>query len=222
MQTEKKPLPNVQHISDVEALKTWVSKHGSHAVTAVLAVLIVLAALHLFHSRAAQQTVEANRRLATAQSASDFEGILADFGKSDIAPLAQLALAKLNFDNANYELALSQYDQFLAQWPGHEMSKTAELGRVFCIEARGHHEALNEAAAAFATFAAANPDHHLAPQALFGQARCLEQLGDLAKARAIYEDFITAHPENLWTIRAEELLSAVQRRLDRAASPLAQ
>ncbi len=219
MQTEKKPLPNVQHQNDVDILKTWIAKHGSHAVTAVLAVLIVLAALHLLHSRAAQRTVEANRRLATAQSASDFEGILADFGKSDVAPLAQLALAKLNFDNSNYELALSQYDAFLAQWPEHAMCKTAELGRVFCIEARGHNDALNEAAAAFAAFAAANPDDALAPQALFGQARCLEQLGELAKARAIYEDFITTHPQNHWTIRAEELLTAVQHRLDRA-SPL--
>lgn len=216
MQNEKKPQPNVQHQHDVEALKAWIAKYGSHAVTAVLAVLIVLVALHLIQSRATRRTVEANQRLASAQSASDFEAILADFGKSDVAPLAQLALAKLNFDNANYELALSQYEQFLAQWPEHEMGKTAELGRVFCIEARGHNDALNEAAEAFGAFAAANPDHHLAPQALFGQARCLEQLGDLTQARAIYEDFITAHPENLWTIRAEELLTAVQRRIDRA------
>lgn len=216
MQAQKKPLPNVQHQNDVEALKAWIAKHGSHAVTAVLAVLIVLAALHLLHSRASQREVEANRRLATAQSVSDFESILADFAKSDVAPLARLALAKLNFDNANYEVALSQYDQFLAQWPGHAMNKTAELGRVFCIEARGHNDALKEAAAAFAAFAAANADDALAPQALFGQARCLEQLGELAQARAIYEDYITRHPANRWTLRAEELLTAVQRRLDRA------
>ncbi len=216
MQTEKKPLPNVQHQNDVEALKAWVGRHGSHAVTAVLAALIVLAALHLLHTRASQREVEANQRLSTAQSVSDFEGILADFAKSDVAPLARLALAKLNFDNANYEVALSQYEQFLEQWPEHAMNKTAELGRVFCIEARGHNDALKEAAAAFAAFAAANPDDSLAPQALFGQARCLEQLGELAQARAIYEDFITSHPASLWTLRAEELLTAVQRRLDRA------
>jgi len=215
MSNEKKPLPNVHHQHDIEVLKAWIAKHGSHAVTAVLTVLIVLAALHLINSRANRRAVEANRRLSVAQSASDFESILADFGKSDIAPLAQLALAKLNFDNANYEVALSQYDQLLAQWPKHEMSKTAELGRVFCIEARGHNDALNEATAAFAAFAAANPDHYLTPQAVFGQARCLEQLGQLTQARAIYEDFITAHPQNLWSIRAEELLVAVQRRIDR-------
>ncbi len=216
MQADKKPLPNVQHHNDVEKLKAWVARHGSHAVTAVLAVLIVLAALHLLNTRASQREVDANRRLATAQSASDFEGILADFAKSDVAPMARLALAKLNFDNASYEVALSQYDQFLAQWPAHAMNKTAELGRVFCIEARGHNDALKEAAAAFAAFAAANPEDALAPQALFGQARCLEQLGELAQARAIYEDFVTSHPANLWTQRAEELLTAVQRRIDRA------
>lgn len=216
MQAEKKPLPNVQHQNDVEALKAWVARHGSHAVTAVLAVLIVMAAMHLVSARASQREAEANQRLAAAQSAGDFEGILADFAKSDVAPLARLALAKLNFDNANFEAALSQYDQFLAQWPGHAMSKTAVLGRVFCIEARGHSDALKEAAAAFAAFAAANPDDFLAPQAQFGQARCLEQLGELAQARAIYEDFITSHPASPWTLRAEELLAALQRRISRA------
>ncbi len=219
MQAKKQPLPNVQHQHDVEALKAWIAKYGSHAVTAVLAVLVVLVGIHLIQSRADRRIVEANQRLATAQSVSDFEGILADFGKSDVAPLAQLALAKLNFDNANYEQALSQYDQFMVQWPEHEMRQTAELGRVFCIEARGHNDALNEAAEAFAAFATANPDHHLAPQARFGQARCLEQLGELSQARAIYEDFITTQPENPWSIRAEELLSAVQRRIDRATPP---
>jgi len=216
MQAQKKPLPNVQHQNDIEALKSWIASHGSHAVTAVLAVLIVLAALHLIHSRASQREVEANRRLATAQSASDFESILADFAKSDVAPLARLALAKLNFDNANYEVALSQYEQYLAQWPGHAMKQTAELGRVFCIEARGQTDALKEAAAAFAAFAAANPDDSLAPQAVFGQARCLEQLGELTQARAIYEDFVTSHPASPWTIRAEELMAALKRHLDRA------
>lgn len=215
MQEEKKPLPNVQHQNDVEALKAWIAKYGTHAVTAVLAVLLVLVALHLVNSRASRRTVEANQRLATAQSVSDFEGILADFGKSDVAPLAQLTLAKLNFDNANYEVARLQYDRFLAQWPAHEMNKTAELGRVFCIEARGHNDALNEAAAAFAAFATANPNDALVPQALFGQARCLEQLGERKQARTIYEDFITSNLENLWTIRAEELLDAVQRLIDR-------
>lgn len=215
MHEHKKPLANPKHANEVEELKAWVSKHGSHAVTAVLTVLIALAALHLVHTRNTRRAIEANRKLATAQSASDFENILADHSKSDIAPLAQLALAKLNFDNANYEVAFAQYDEFLSRWADHEMRRTAELGRIFCIEARGQSDALNEAAEAFGAFAAANPDDHLAPQAVFGQARCLEQLGNLPQARTIYEDFITANPQNPWSIRAEELLSAVQRRLDR-------
>jgi TolA-binding protein len=215
MQKEKNPLPNVQHENEVEALKTWLSKYGSHALTAVLTVLIALAALNLFHSRAARRALEANRRLASAQSVSDFENILADFGKSDVAPLAQLALAKLNFDNANYELALSQYDKFLTQWPAHPMKESAELGRIVCIEARGDEASIQEAKDAFSAFANQNPDSHLTPQALFGQARCLEQLGELESARAIYEDFIANHAESLWSIRAEELLAAVQRKLDR-------
>lgn len=212
MNTEKKPAGH--HQSDVDDLKTWLSQYGSHAITAVLTVLIVLAALHMLHTRSMNRTIEGNLRLSKAQSVSDFEGVINEFGKSAVAPLAQLSLAKLNYDNGDYELALSQYDRFLEQWPKHEMKETADLGRIFCIEARGSKEAFQEAVAAFAAFAAANPEDNLTPQALFGQARCLEQLGDLEQARTIYENFITANPLNLWSIRGEELLSSVQRRMN--------
>ncbi|HAS84189.1 MAG TPA: hypothetical protein DCS43_16305 [Verrucomicrobia bacterium] len=213
MKNEKPALPNVQHKDDVVNVKAWIDQYGSYAVSAVLIVLIALTAGHMLKNRRQSRMAEASQRLAVAQTAADLESIIADFRTSDVAPLAHIALAKINFENGEYDLALSQYDAFLKQWPDHEMKTTAQLGRIVCIEARGQAPALQEAATAFAAFAAENKGHFLAPQAIFGQARCFEQLGDLEKARTLYEDFIASHPDDLWNTRAEELLETLKHRL---------
>ena len=44
-------------------------------------------------------------------------------------------------------------------------------------------------------------------QALFGRAPCLEQMGRYQEAKAVYEDFIAAHPDSGWLAKAEEMLS---------------
>lgn len=217
MTAEHTPIPTTQQLNDIEQAKAWFQRHGSHALTAILAVLIAITGFNMLRSRLERRTVEADRRLASAQSVTDFEALIRDFEKTGTAPLAVLSLGKLHFDNGNYEAALTQYERFLTQWPTHDMTTAATLGRIFCIEARGQQGALEEAAAAFAAFAAGNPGHYLYPQAVFGQARCLEQLNRLEEARTLYEDFIAANPDNLWSTRAEELLTAIQRRLRRAA-----
>jgi len=217
MTTESKPLPQTQQLNDIEQVKAWFQRHGSHLVTAALAVLIAITGFNLLRTRIERRAVEADSRLATAQSVTDLEAVIHDFAKTGAAPLALLSLGKLHFDNGNYEAALAQYERFLAQWPTHDMTKTAALGRIFCIEARGRQDAFEEAAAAFAAFASGNPGHYLQPQAVFGQARCLEQLNRLEEARTIYEDYIAAHPDSLWSMRAEELLTAIQRRIRRTA-----
>lgn len=217
MSNEKSPLPVTRHKDEIESLKTWASKYGSQALTVGLLVLIALTTIRVVSERSKRHNQEATIRMASARSISDFEAVLNDFGKTKAAPIALLSIAKLNFDNGNYELANAKYDQFIATWPKHALITTAQLGRIFCIEARGDNDALQEASTAFAAFAAEHLGHYLAPQALFGHARCLEQLGQLDDARMIYEDFIASNPENSWSVRAEELLGAVQLRIKRGS-----
>ena len=51
------------------------------------------------------------------------------------------------------------------------------------------------------------------PVATFAKARCYEQKGDLEKARAIYEEFIVANPENRWLDQAESSLRYVKQKI---------
>ncbi len=214
MSSAKAPMPQIHH-DEIDAVRKWVARYGSHAVSAALVILIALTALHLFNARHRKRTAAANLRMSTARSIADYESILSEFGRTGIAPMAMLSLAKLHFDNGGYEAALQAYSRFLADWPQHPMATTAQLGRVFCMEAQGHEGAIREALAGFTAFAAQHPQHYLAPQAVLGQARSLEQLGEGDAALTLYEAFIAAHPDNPWALRAEELMTALQRRLTR-------
>ncbi len=218
MTNGKKSIPDPKHVDEIEHVRVWMQKYGGHLLTGLLVVLIAITAFNVMRTRMGRRAAEAGRRLVTARSAGDLEAVILDFGKSRMAPLAVLSLAKLHYDNGQYEAALSQYDRFLARWPAHDMADVASLGRLFCIESRDHHDALEEAADAFAAFASERPGHYLTPQAVFGHARCLEQLERFEAARAIYEDFIAQDPGNAWSLRAEELLAAVQRRIRRGAA----
>ncbi len=203
------PAPQGHHHDELAEVKQLIETYGKPAVTVLLVVMLGIGAFHLYTTRKQTRIVNAAQQLATARSIPDFEAVYTNYRKTKAAPRALLALAKLYYDNANYEIASAKYDEFLQEFPEDRMATTAELGRIFCIEARNYSVAIEEAAAACAAFAAANPDSFLAPQAIFGQARCFEQLGRLDEARAIYEDFIANQAENAWSIRAEDSLEQV-------------
>ena len=210
--TEKTPQEPAHHghqHDELAEVKQLIETYGKPAVTALLAIMLGVAAVHLYTTRKENHVRQAAQDLAAARSIPDFESVYATYGKTKVAPRALLAMAKLYYDSANYEIAADKYEEFLSTFPEDRMVATAELGRIFCIEARNHSAAIEEAAAAFAAFATANADSFLVPQALFGQARCYEQLGRLDEARAIYEDFIANQTESPWSVRAEDLLAQV-------------
>jgi tetratricopeptide (TPR) repeat protein len=107
---------------------------------------------------------------------------------------------------------LSRYDEFLQRYANHPWTVTAELGRLHCLEAKGQFQ---EAADGFGAFADMHGEHYQVPLALFGKARCLEQLQRLEDAKAVYEDFIAANPDSRWVPRVEEMLEALGLRLAR-------
>ena len=206
--------PQGHHHDELAEVKQLIEKHGKPVVTGILVVMVAVVVIQLSASRKESNAKNASNQFATAQSIPDLEDILENYGKTPIAPLALLSLAKRYYDNANYEIALTKYDEFIQKHKEDRMRPTAELGRIFCIEARNNESALTEAAAAYAAFAQARPDHALTAQAIFGQARCLEQLGQNEEARVIYEEFIANNADSPWVGRAEEALQQVTRTIE--------
>ncbi|MBT3193591.1 MAG: tetratricopeptide repeat protein [Verrucomicrobia bacterium] len=219
--TPEETTPHSDRHDELAEVKRLIETYGKPVVTVLLVFMIAVAGFQLYTSRKQSHAEEAARQLAAATSIPDYEGILDRFGNTDTAPAALLAVAKLYFDNGNYEMALTKYDAFIETYAEDGMVSTAELGRIFCIEARNIGSALQEAAEAYAAFATKYPDSFLMPEAVFGEARCFEQLGAFEEARVLYEDFIADHAENPSRYRAEDLLEQITHRIEMKAQPAA-
>jgi predicted negative regulator of RcsB-dependent stress response len=205
----KNSVTPAHHNDELAEVKELLDKYGKNALTALLAVMVAVAAIHFYTARKQKHNAEAVTKLSAARSIPDLEDIVANYGKTQPAEMAMIALAKQYYDTANYEEALAKYDEFISKYPDTRLTDTAKLGRVFCIEARGTDAALEDAASAYASFTEASPESFLAPQAIFGQARCLERLNRKDEARVLYEDFIANRTDSPWLPLAEDLLKKI-------------
>ena len=93
-----------------------------------------------------------------------------------------------------------------------ELVEVAEIGRIQCEEAGDGPEA---ALKSFTAFLSKRPDSFLASEAMFGRARCLEQLGRMEEARQIYAEFGTKYTNSVWKSRAEMAMQAVDSEIKR-------
>ena len=173
-------------------------------------VLAAIIGVTVYRARQVESDRNAAQILTAARSAKDLETIVQQHAATPYAPIAMLKLAKSHFNNGDYDGALRQYAEFKQKYPQHLMVDGAEIGRIYCLEAKGQVE---DALKAFAAFAAEHPNHFLAPQATFGQARCLEQMQRYPEAKAVYEDFMAAHPNSGWAPKAEELFSLLVKKM---------
>jgi len=210
--TEKLPeSKTTEHSDELLLLKSFLDNYGKPVFTALIAVVILVGGFRFYQRRSNAQAAEAELRLASARTMTDLESVVADCAKTDVAPRALLALAKLYFDNGSFEIALSKYDQFIMDYPEYPLVEGAVLGRLLCIEARGDRDSLEEATMGFDSFVQDNPSHYLSPQAAFGKARCLIAMDAPDEAKAIYQSIINDRPDTIWAYRAEELTDVLVR-----------
>jgi TolA-binding protein len=197
---EQDPLQNARNYLQANALRLTLT--GGIVLAAIIGVTV-------YKARKVESDRDAAQIFTAARSDKDLETIISQHASTPYAPIAMLKLAKIRFNAGDYDGALRQYAEFKQKYPQHAMADGAEVGRIYCLEAKGQVE---DALKGFAAFAAEHPNHFLAPQAIFGHARCLEQMGQYAEAKAAYEDFMAAHPDSGWAPKAEELLSLIVKK----------
>ena len=195
--------------AELQGLQDYLRDNGLRLAVTIGIALAIVIGVAVYRARRAASVTEAAQILNAARTAKDLEAIVKQHASTPYAPLATLKLAKSAFNAGDYDQALSQYTEFRRAYPDHPMVDGAELGRIYCLEAKGQ---LEEAFKAFAAFSELHPNHFLTVQALFGQARCLEQMGRYAEAKSLYEDFIAAHPDSGWLPKAKELLSLITKK----------
>ena len=190
-----------------------------NAIAIVVGVLIAAVAFVGYsawkNSRAAKVDT-ASALLANSSTVPQFQEIIANYGETPAAPLAQLSLASAYYDQAQYELARDGFQQFIAANPEHTMAAVAELGVAQSLEALAQYDA---ALAGYDAFLVKHADNYLAASATFGKARVLEAQQKYAEAKTLYEEFIAANPESRWLGRAETGLEFVKKQERAAQTP---
>lgn len=209
---KKSAIPHHQN-DELADIREFQEKYGKQTLTLLLVLAIGFSGYQFIKTHKQHNIAEASAKLGSAKSIPDLEAIVANYSKTKSAQMALISLAKQYFDKSNYEVAFTKYEDFIRDYPKSRLIDTAKLGRIFCIEARRNDAAMQEAAKAYAKFSKENPDSFLTPQAIFGQARCLEQLGKLEKARIIYEDFIANKTNSPWLPIAEDNLKQLTRKI---------
>jgi tetratricopeptide (TPR) repeat protein len=198
----------------------WLERWGIAPVSAVrvgttlaIIVLVVGIAVGIAAAKAARRRAveEASKSLVGAVELGPVQDVVEGSTGMDIHAVALLKLAKTQYREGNFSDASASYDEFLLMYPDHPMVDTAVMGKIFCLESRHPGEALME----FGRFARERTNSYLVTEARFGVARCYVELGDLQRAKEIYEELTVDPDAEIWVERARKGLDDVNTEIDR-------
>lgn len=200
--------------------RDFLEQNGRSLLVGIGAAALLYVGLSAWNNYKESSTRTAETMLFTSQSAESIQEVVDKFGRTPMAPLAQLTLASAKYDAGEFEVAEKLFAEFAAKYPSHTLRDQAAFNRGVCQEASGR---LEDALATFLAFGK-DKQTHLYPESVFGRARCLEQLGRFPEAKAVYEDFIAANPTNAWGDRASAAMLYVDKAqreslLPKAAKP---
>lgn len=200
-----------QSLQDLKTYAQWI-------VLVVAIVMVGIAGTQWWRSRRASQEMEQFLALSQAFTPEGLEEVVAAFPGTSAAQLALLQQASMLQRQSEFTKALSLYDQFLAENRQHPLRAGAQFNRSLTLEALGR---MDEA---FAGFSATAETDLFFPQALFGQARILEQRGEVDAAVAVYEKIEAQFAEQIWAFQAEEFRKAAKLtgRVPEAAAEVAE
>ena len=196
--------------SEVKEVLNFFRTYAKPAAIVILTVCGLILVNNFFKNNRINKERKADAVLMQARSAADYEAILDQYGSTPSAPLALMALAQIRFNDGAIDAADELYGDFLRKYSRHEMAEQAQFNRITCTEARGDN---NKAVALYDVFLNDNPESYLAPAALLGKGRSLEDLGQYAEAKQSYEDVIVNYPGGNWALMAERSLNTVESKI---------
>jgi len=191
--------------------------YGRPLLLGAAVAAVIVAGTSYFRGQKRQAAEDAERMLSSGRP-EQLEALVAQHAKTPSAPLALLALARLDFHNGKYDAAEKRYADFIAKHPGHAFQEAAEINRAQCTEALGRTE---DALKAYDAVLARKSGTLVAAGAKLGRARCLEQLAKYEDARAAYEEILAADPEGPWAGAADAALKTIDQKKRAARTAVA-
>ncbi len=180
----------------------------------VLALVAIFAIAYFSHLRSQRLAVEASWALSQAQKQelpsekiAALGEVVAEYGGSAAAKVAQSEIANLYYGLERYEEAIEVFQQFLKQNPGHVLAPAALEGIGYCREAL---QQWSEARDSYLKLMERYAGSAQAKRAHYRLGVCYENLGETEKAIESYEKTMALLPETLWVEYANARLASLR------------
>lgn len=204
------------------ALANYSRQHSRRITGVAIAVLIVALVITVAKRERRAAEIEAQTMLARANLdlkegnfssalegyASILERFRGTWGYSDAVFLS----ADANFGTARYDSAMVFFEKYLNLKKRREpFTVSSKVGIAQCLEQM---EKYSDAAESYLKVQREHPADPLAPDALFGAARCFELASDLREAETAYKDLIALYPKSRQATLAKMPLLEIQAKLE--------
>ncbi|MBO7298530.1 MAG: tetratricopeptide repeat protein [Kiritimatiellae bacterium] len=205
-----KDVKNLEHaeaapIEELEELKAFWSKYGHYICIVLLVVLIFMIGKNWFVKKQVANIVAAQEELNTARTPEEFAVVVDNNRSSYVTPIAMLRLGAAYYADGRYDEAIVTYEDFLAKFDSHILADNAKFALATVQEVTGKFDA------AIANYSELEKAGAFKQDAILGKARCLILKGDKIGGKGLLDLFIADNAGKPIVIRAEALISAIDR-----------
>ena len=171
------------------------------AALGILVLAIVAFTGYRFYSN--RRVVAASAALASANTAQQYQHVIARYSNTPAAADAYILLAEAQRREKKFAEANKTLETFTSKYPKHQLVSTAKLAIAANLESMGK---TDEALAIYQQIASAYPNTYAAPLAMLSQVYVLKAKNRNEDARRICETMLTQYRTSFWAGEAMQQL----------------
>ena len=171
------------------------------AITIVVLLAITAFTGYRFYSD--RRAAAASATLASANTAQEYERVIAGYSNTPAAADAYILLAEAQRKEKKFTEANKTLETFIAKYPKHEFVSTAKMATAANLDSMGK---TNEALVMYQQIASAYPNSYAAPLAMLSQVYILKSKNRNDDARRICETMLTQYRTSFWAGEAMQQL----------------
>src|SRR5437660_5109048 len=176
-------------------------------ITAAIVVLLAATAFTGYRFYSDRRAATASAALASANTAQEYEQVIARYPNTSAAADAYILLAQAQRKERKFTEANKTLETFIAKYPKHELVSTAKMAMANNLEAMGK---TDEALATYQQIASAYPNSYAAPLAMLSQVYILKAKNRNDDARRICETIFTQYRTSFWAGEAMQQLRLIK------------
>jgi TolA-binding protein len=172
-------------------------------IAAAIAVLLAATAFTGYRFYSDRRAVAASAALANANTAQEYEQVIARYSNTSAAADAYILLAEAQRKERKFIEVNKTLETFIAKYPKHELESTAKMAMAANLDSMGK---TDEAFTMYQQIASAYPNSYAAPLAMLSQVYILKAKKRNDDARRICETILTQYRTSFWAGEAMQQL----------------